>query len=163
LTSRSREQKEDQTSMNALIDTNVILDGILERVPNADAAQKINQFVVDGHIDGYLTANCLTDIFYIVSKNLGGFIAKKIIKNLLVSFSVVSVDGDDCLRAVDFPMQDFEDALVVVCAEKAALSYIVTNDKEFLREVESSITTVTPADFVSIVLKAKIPSSGRTR
>lgn len=136
--------------MNALIDTNVILDDILGRVPNSVAAQKISQFVTDGHIDGYLTANCLTDIFYIVSRILGGSVAKKIVKNLLVSFSVVSVDGDDCLRATDFPMQDFEDALVVVCAEKAALHYIVTNDKEFLSEVDSSVTVVTSADFVSI-------------
>jgi len=96
----------------------------------------------------YLTANCLTDIFYVVSKSLTEAIAKKTIKNLLLSFAVVSVDGDDCLLAIDLPMGDFEDALVVVCAEKAALDYIVTNDKGFLSDTGLSIPTINPANFL---------------
>ncbi len=46
------------------------------------------------------------------------------IRNLLLSFSVTSVTGEDCRQAIDFPMEDFEDALVVVCAEKAVLKFI---------------------------------------
>ena len=134
--------------MNALIDTNVILDDILNRVPNADTAQKISRLVTDEHVNGYLTANCLTDIYYIVSKNLNGPVAKKIIKNLLMSFTVVSVDGQDCIKAIDFPMRDFEDALIVVCAEKAAINYIVTNDAGFLSEIDLSVTVINPADFL---------------
>ncbi|MDR1915378.1 MAG: PIN domain-containing protein [Synergistaceae bacterium] len=79
--------------MNALIDTNVILDDILGRAPNGENARKISLLVTDGLINGYLTANCLTDIFYIVSKNCNEVTAKKTIKNLLLSFAVVSVDG----------------------------------------------------------------------
>ena len=134
--------------MNALIDTNVILDDILNRMPNADTARKISRLATDGHVNGYLTANCLTDIYYIVSKNLNISTAKKIIKNLLMTFTVVSVDGQDCLKAIDFPMQDFEDALVVVCAEKAALNHIVTNDASFLGAVNLSVAAITPADFL---------------
>ena len=33
--------------MNALIDTNVILDDILDRVPNAESAREISQLVTD--------------------------------------------------------------------------------------------------------------------
>ena len=56
--------------MNVLIDTNIILDDILNRAQNAGDAKKINQLVTDKYINGYLTANCITDIFYIISKNL---------------------------------------------------------------------------------------------
>jgi len=134
--------------LNIMVDTNVILDDILNRAPNAVAARKISRLVTDELVKCYLTANCLTDIYYVVSRNLNEITAKKTIKNLLLSFAVVSVDGDDCRVAIDLPMGDFEDALVVVCAEKAALDYIVTNDKGFLSDMDLSIPAISPATFL---------------
>ena len=134
--------------MNIMVDTNVVLDDILNRVPNAEAARNISRLVTDELVICYLTANCLTDIFYVVSKSLNETIAKKTIKNLLLSFAVVGVDGEDCMLAIDLPMGDFEDALVVVCAEKAALDYIVTNDKRFLSDMDLSIPTISPENFL---------------
>jgi predicted nucleic acid-binding protein len=131
-----------------MIDTNVILDDILGRVPNAENARRISRLVTDGVVNGYLSANCLTDIFYIVSKNRDEAIARKVVRNLLLSFSVVSITGEDCRQAIDFPMKDFEDAIVVVCAEKAGLKYIVTNDKGFLSGVDLSVPPICPADFL---------------
>lgn len=131
-----------------MIDTNVVLDDILERVPNAEAARNVTRLATDGLVNGYITANSLTDIFYIVSKHRDEGIARKVIKNLLLSFSVVSITGDDCTQALDFPLRDFEDALVVVCAEKAGLIYIVTNDKVFLSSTELTVPAISPTDFL---------------
>jgi predicted nucleic acid-binding protein len=130
-----------------MIDTNVILDDILNRA-NAETSRKVSQLATDGLLNGYLTANCLTDIFYIVSKNRNEATARKTIRNLLLTFAVVNVDGEDCQRAVDLPMGDFEDALVVVCAEKADLNYIVTNDKVFLSGTELSVPAISPVNFL---------------
>jgi predicted nucleic acid-binding protein len=134
--------------LNVLIDTNIILDDILYRVPNAETARKISQLATDEVISAYLTANCLTDIFYVVSKYRDEAVARKTIRNLLLSFSVVGIDGQDCRKAIDLPMGDFEDALVVVCAEKAGLNYIVTNDKGFLGFAGLTVPAVSPADFL---------------
>jgi predicted nucleic acid-binding protein len=131
-----------------LIDTNVVLDDVLNRAPNAETARKISRLVTDGLVNGCLTANCLTDIFYIVSKYRDDVAARKVIKNLLMIFSVLSVDGDDCRIAIDSPMRDFEDALVVVCAEKAALDFIVTNDEDFLNGADGGVFPISPADFL---------------
>jgi predicted nucleic acid-binding protein len=131
-----------------MIDTNIVLDDILNRVPNADAARKISRLVTDGTVNGSLTANCLTDIFHIVSKHRNDDTAREVIRNLLLAFSVVGVDGADCRTAIDFPISDFEDSLVVVCAEKADLSYIVTNDIGFQSAVVSSVPVINPADFL---------------
>jgi predicted nucleic acid-binding protein len=131
-----------------LIDTNIILDDILNRVPNAETARKVSQLATDEVIAAYLTANCLTDIFYVVSKYRDESVARKTIRNLLLFFSIVGIDGQDCRKAIDLPMGDFEDALVAVCAEKAALDYIVTNDKGFLGFVGLTIPAISPADFI---------------
>ena len=135
--------------MNILIDTNVILDDILNRGSNAETARKISRLATDDLVKCYITANSLTDIFYVVSKSLNEIAARKTIRNLLLSFDVVSVDGKDCRLAIDLPMRDFEDALVVVCAEKAGLDYIVTNDKGFLSHTNLSVPAISPTHFLS--------------
>lgn len=134
--------------MNVMIDTNVVLDDILDRFPYAESARKINHLITDECVNGYLTANCITDIFYIVSKNRDEAIARKTIKNLLLSFAVVGVDGQDCLRAINTPMRDFEDTLAVVCAEKEGIDYIITNDKSFLSQTELGVSTISPIEFL---------------
>ena len=144
--------------MNVMIDTNVVLDDILDRSPNAENAKKISRLVTDAHVNAYLTANCITDIFYIVSKIKDDTIARKTIKNLLLSFDVVSVDGQDCQKAIDMPMRDFEDALAVVCAEKEGLDFIVTNDKDFLSQTDLSVSAISPAAFL-LLFEAKNPAA----
>ena len=49
--------------MNVMIDTNIVLDDILDRFPNSENARKISRLVTDEQIVGYLTANCITDFF----------------------------------------------------------------------------------------------------
>ena len=134
--------------MNVMVDTNVVLDDILDRLPNTENAREISRLVTDEYVNGYLTANSITDIFYIVSKYRDEDIARKTVKNLLLSFGVVGVDGKDCQVAIDMSMRDFEDALAVVCAEKESLDYIITNDNNFLNETDFSISTINPADFL---------------
>jgi len=131
-----------------MIDTNVIIDDILNRAPNAVVARKISQLVEDGIINGYITANSITDIFYIVAKIKGNEITRTIIRNLLGTFMIVSVDGQDCLQALDLPLNDFEDALVIICAQKTSLDYIITNDKGFLSETAISVPSISPDDFL---------------
>jgi len=134
--------------LNVMVDTNVILDDILNRAPNAEAARKISRLATDGLVKCCLTANCLTDIFYVVSKSLDEAKAKKTVKNILLSFTVVGVDGNNCQLAIDLPMGDFEDALVVVCAEKADLDFIVTNDNGLLSGMDLGMPTISPANFL---------------
>ena len=135
--------------MNIMIDTNIVLDDILNRTPNAECVRKIISLVESGELNAYITANSVTDVFYIVSKHKGDDIARKVIRNLLVTFGIVSVDGQDCLQALELPMSDFEDALIVVCAEKASLEYIVTNDKAMLKEDRFGVALVCPVEFLA--------------
>ena len=47
-------------------------------------------------------------------------------------------------------VEDFEDALVAVCALKAKTSYIITRDEEFLR-AELPVKTITPDEFIGML------------
>ena len=135
--------------MNALIDTNVILDDLLNREPERADAGKIMGMVTDKKIFGYITANTLTDIYNLIEKHKSKTFARKAIKIMLNTLQVIAVDGVDCLSAIEYLTDDFEGALIMVCADKASIDYIVTNDRAFLAEPGLLVPAISPFDFLS--------------
>ena len=53
--------------MRVLIDTNVLLDFLLQRELFFQDAERLFQAIDSGQIFGYVTATTLTDIFYSIS------------------------------------------------------------------------------------------------
>jgi predicted nucleic acid-binding protein len=57
--------------------------------------------------------------------------------------NVIPLTEADCSDALAMPMNDFEDALVAVCAKKAGVDYIVTRDDKFLQS-NSPVPLISP-------------------
>lgn len=55
--------------MRALIDTNIVLDFLLEREPFFQDADWLFQAIAAEQIVGHVTATTLTDIFYIARRH----------------------------------------------------------------------------------------------
>jgi predicted nucleic acid-binding protein len=136
--------------MKVLLDTNVVLDAIAKREPFYLDAQNVIDLILDNKLDGYITANSITDIFYIAKKHLSQNDLRSAMRSLFTIFSIVDVLGTDCHKALDFPLDDYEDALLIVCGDKTAIDYIITRDKEFLQKAKPSIPVISPADFLRI-------------
>ena len=131
--------------MKVLLDTNVILDYILSREPYVKNIVRLFDIICKDEIKGVFTANSVTDIYYIIAKRLGDAAARKALWNLLNILVIIGVDGDDCVLVLDMSIADFEDAVIVVCAPKNNIDYIVSNDKELL-DVDSNIAQVISSD-----------------
>jgi predicted nucleic acid-binding protein len=56
--------------VRVLIDTNVLLDFLLQRELFFQDAERLFQAIDSGQIVGYVTATTLTDIFYIANNGL---------------------------------------------------------------------------------------------
>ena len=52
-----------------LIDTNIVLDWMLDRKPFAASSEKVLSHCIFGEFTGYLAAHTLINIFYITRKN----------------------------------------------------------------------------------------------
>ena len=137
--------------MKVLLDTNVVLDAIANREPFRLDAQSIINQILDNKLEGYITANSTTDIYYIARKHLSKNDLRNTMRSLFAVFGIVDVYGTDCREALDFPLDDYEDALLVLCRNRAVLDYIITRDKEFLEKADSSITVVSPAHFLRMI------------
>ena len=67
---------------------------------------------------------------------------------LINLLEIIDVDGDDCNNALGLPITDYEDALIVTCAGKESIDWVISNDQDFLK-VESDLTQViSAADFL---------------
>ena len=118
--------------MKVLIDTNIILDVLLDRAPFANEASAIWAACDAGQISGVLAATTLTDIFYIARRATNTATAQIAVGLCLATFAICAIDRAALERAASLPGADFEDNVQLACALNAGLDAIVTrNNRDF--------------------------------
>jgi predicted nucleic acid-binding protein len=97
--------------MKALIDTNVILDIALNRQPFCQETKIIFQYMEDEKILGHISASTVTDIFYLLRKQIGRQNATQYILELIEIVNILCVDKQTIINALLSGWTDFEDAV----------------------------------------------------
>jgi predicted nucleic acid-binding protein len=115
-----------------LVDTNVLLDVILERKAHMRESVAVLDAIEAGRAEGYVSSHAITTIHYIVAKANGGAAAVMAISDLLDLCEVVAVTEADFRRALALGLKDFEDAVQVAAALQVGVDYLVSrNEKDF--------------------------------
>lgn len=116
--------------MKLLIDTNVILDVLLNRTPHYEYSSKVLKLAARDDIELYVSASAITDIFYIANRALkNANIIKKMITKLLDVASVVAVTDSEIRAALESDeWSDFEDAVQYAVASLSGMDEIVTRN-----------------------------------
>lgn len=128
--------------MRILLDTNIVLDVLAHRESFFEKSNGVMQLVAEGKIEGAITANSITDIYYISRKHLDREAIKIALRGLMELLYVTDVTAVECLNALDLPMSDYEDAVLACCARHWKADRIVTrNIKDFS---DSPIPAVLP-------------------
>jgi predicted nucleic acid-binding protein len=125
-----------------LLDTNVVLDVLLDRRPHADAAASVWDAIETGVSEGMLAAHAVTTIHYLIRKQMGNPRAARTISAILKVFGVAAVDGSVIREALQLPISDFEDAVTAAAAQLAGCEFIVTRDPKGFRG--SPMRSMTP-------------------
>jgi predicted nucleic acid-binding protein len=135
-----------------LIDTNIVLDWLLERQPFANNAERIMANCINGSFRGYLAAHSLLNIFYITRKAKSVNERKEILLMLCDWFEIIGIDKEFIIASLqNDEWQDLEDGLQMQSAIFEELDYIITRDiKGFTHSV---IKAVTPEDFLLMLDK----------
>lgn len=131
-------------------DTNIILDAICNR-ENTQIAQTLMMEAAQDRIAGVITANAITDIYYIARKYVGSDPAREAVKNLMTLFDIAAVDGDVCGEAVYSQMEDFEDAVFAYACEREGVDYIATRDKGLIESQDSPVAAYSPEDVLTLI------------
>ena len=118
--------------MKILIDTNVVLDIILEREPFVEQAIELFELIEQREVEGYIAATTITNVFYIVRKARGREVALETIQRLLIGFQFCAVNRQTVETALALGLKDFEDSVQLACASNYQLDGVVTRNQKAL-------------------------------
>lgn len=129
--------------MKVLVDTNIVLDFLLQREPFFQDAELLFQAIDAGEIVGYVTATTLTDIFYISRRHTRSTEkARQAVSETLTAMVICPVDRAVLELAFDSGLDDFEDAVQIFSAVAQALEAIVTRDTQGFLSSPISVLSV---------------------
>ena len=145
--------------MRVLVDTNVVLDVLLERRPFSEAAAQVFALVEESRIEGFLCATTLTTVDYLLGQALAPAKAREALQRLLNLFEIAPVNRPVLEQALRSGIADFEDAVLEQAGRLVAVDAITTrNVRDFGK---STITVFDPLELISTV-KAKESTSQAT-
>ncbi|MBW2077385.1 MAG: PIN domain-containing protein [Deltaproteobacteria bacterium] len=133
--------------MRVIIDTNVVLDVLLERDPFAKAAVDIFCLVEESRIDAFLCATTITTIDYLLTQSLPASKARDALRKLISLFEIATVNRPVIERALGSKIHDFEDAVLDEAGQMAGVDSVITrNIKDF---TGSTLRVFEPNEFLA--------------
>ena len=130
-----------------MLDTNVVLDVLLDRTAFVDQSSQILDLVERGAVTGLLCATTITTLAYLAGKVVGKQQATKQIRQLLSLFEVAPVTRAVLDAALASKAPDFEDAVLAEAALQAGAHAIITrNLRDF---AHSPVRAHTPAQWLA--------------
>jgi predicted nucleic acid-binding protein len=113
---------------SVLLDTNVILDVLLDRSPHAASSSALWARLESGAARGLLAAHAVTTIHYLLRQRLKEPQAKRTIGSLLSIFGIAPVNEKVLADALLSDSPDYEDAVTAAAAFHAGCNFVVTRD-----------------------------------
>ena len=135
--------------MQVLIDTNVILDVLLNREQFVDAAVAILKLSED-EVQKFVSASAVTDIYYMAYQELRDKqFVRDLVKRLLSIIHVACVSEENILTALDSNWSDFEDSVQNAVAESQNYDAVITRNKNDYKK--SMLNVFSPSEFLDYV------------
>jgi len=125
--------------VNILFDVNIILDSLLDRKPFGKDATLLINAVEESIINGFLSADSITTLFYLLKKIKNKKEAKEKIILLLEIFEVAPINRSIIQEAIEIEFNDFEDAVVYQSAFFNNCDGIVTRNAKDYKKSKISI------------------------
>ena len=133
--------------MKIVIDTNIVLDILLERKDYLENSLLSIKKAIDNGDRLFISASSATDIYYIIRKHTGSrIIALDGLKKLAEIATFAEVNDECIYTALYSKLADFEDAVVDAVATSVSADVILTRNT--LDFANSTNTIMAPIDFI---------------
>jgi predicted nucleic acid-binding protein len=93
------------------VDSDIILDLVLDRPPHNDSARKLFNLIGNKEIEGCSTPVIFANIFYVLRKRMPGKEAMDVLRRFRLMMKVLPMDEKTVDGALSSGFHDFEDAL----------------------------------------------------
>ena len=134
--------------MKVLLDTDVLLDVALARVPHVVASEAMLEWCEAHPAATFVAWHSLSNVYYVLRPKRGAAVARQFIQELLEYAEVIPAGTAQAKHALALPMHDFEDALQTAAGVHGGVDFIVT--RNLADYAASPIPARTPAAFLAI-------------
>ena len=110
------------------LDTNILLDVLLERHPFCSPAQEIWSLAEKKKVKAGISAISISNIFFIVKKLSSTEKAYHAIQTLMEIFKVLDVNSRTLRKALQLRKPDYEDSIQYLCARQLRADVIISRD-----------------------------------
>jgi predicted nucleic acid-binding protein len=132
--------------IKVLLDTNVVLDLLLDREGFAEAAASIWDAHCRNEVEAYIAAITPINTFFIARKLKGADLAREYVSKLLGTLKICPLDHQSLLAAEILSLPDYEDSVQVASAMFNNLDAIITRDPKDFKN--SPLPVYSPTDFL---------------
>jgi predicted nucleic acid-binding protein len=130
------------------IDTDVILDVLLNRKQHSLYSQKILSLIETNKVEGYTSALIMANIYYIIRKIESHNKAIKAIEKIRAFITILPFTDKEIGEAVNAGFKDVEDGMQYFIALNNNLDVIITrNIKDFNKSI---LKILTPQQYLNI-------------
>jgi predicted nucleic acid-binding protein len=137
--------------MNVLLDTKIVLDVLLNRIPWQAEAAGLLAATRQGRLLMAVTSLTIANVAYVARRRPRSEMIE-VVRACLDSFDVLPLDRAVLQIALTLPGGDFEDNIQIAAATQAGLEGIVTRDASGY--AESPIPIFTPSELLARVAES---------
>ncbi|MEL6777883.1 MAG: PIN domain-containing protein [Cyanobacteria bacterium J06597_16] len=134
-----------------LFDSDVLLDVLAQRQPFVLSSARALNTATQPQVQGYVSGHAVTNIFYILRRQVGAETARELLAKLLQHLRVASVTEDVIKAVLRSDIRDFEDAVASEAASAVKAEIIVTRNKSDF--AASVVPALLPDEFLAIPLE----------
>ena len=120
--------------MIVLLDTDVLIDIALNRIPHVEGSTQLLEALENRHGKGFVAWHSLSNFYYLVAPTKGAYQARDYLDDLIRFIDIAPATRESFHAACQLPMKDFEDAMQVAAATACGADVIATrNIRDYAR------------------------------
>jgi predicted nucleic acid-binding protein len=131
-----------------ILDTNIILDLVLERSKDQVGLKKFYASVINGDFKCYTTTAIIQTSSYWITKEKGSANAKRILLALLNDVTIIEATQHTVVTALQSNFTDIEDALQYYTALQHNVDAFISRDKDFIKSAIPQLPVYHPLEFI---------------
>ncbi|MFT5906633.1 MAG: putative nucleic acid-binding protein [Cryomorphaceae bacterium] len=136
--------------MNVFLDSNILLDVVLEREPFYEQSLLVMEWCIKNSSSTHIAWHTVTNCLYILRKDLGTEQTIAVLSSLLEWVEIAPSSKTLAQQGLKNAGKYFEDTLQYLCAESAKCEYLITrNPKDFKN---STVSVYTPSEFITALI-----------
>jgi predicted nucleic acid-binding protein len=132
--------------MRVLLDTDMVLDVMLARVPFAQTASRLLDLAEKGLFEAYISSITPINVFYVARKAKSIRDLRQALGQLFQTARVCLIDHSVLTNALASPITDYEDAVQHAAATASQLDAIVTRNLKDYKN--ATLPIFSPTDFL---------------